>query len=172
MDDSTTEANLAADKRQPADEKSAKDKDMETLKPTFEQQQQRTEEPTAIVDRSRAAPASATIVEQPGFATHTSSEKDNENSGRGGEGSEERPTGELNEPQDTGIASVLGSPIVPKLSLRAKAAEESFENKRCDIGWAGGKRGKGLMRLVDMEIQKWLCTQEAKVNKRAALVNR
>lgn len=161
VDDSTAEANFTPAKRQPADENLADDENIEALEFSIEKRQP-TDEPTATLESSRAVSAPAVTIQQPGDTTQTSSEEDNENSG---DGSQESPSGELDEQGNPGVMAAPASPVVPKLSLHAEALKESFRSKRYDLGWTGEKRGTGLMRLVDIEIQKWLCAQEAKVNK-------
>lgn len=52
-------------------------------------------------------------------------------------------------------------PLSPTESRKARAVEVS--TAVFSLAWAGGKRGKALMRKVEDELHEWFCAQETKV---------
>lgn len=104
-------------------------------------------------------------IQQPGATTRAHYGDSGENSESRESRNEARHSAGSDADGEPTQESVAPSPAVPRLKLVGKVPGEPFGNKRYSLRWADGKKGKQLMRAVEMEIQTWLCAQEGKVNK-------
>lgn len=150
-------------------------------------QQESTGSPLTSIDRATSASTFTTTNTQRSLNTASGDDvqspeaRRDENQDGGPSNNQDSPTGELD---DGGVAQatmthdendnrqstattapsgvvVPALPLSPTGSRKARAVEVS--TKQFGLAWAGGKKGKALMRKVEDELHEWFCAQEAKV---------